>query len=166
MVIADLYPGLVVSPHHQLLTIESVSSPKIQQFHQYWLSKCRDAAPPRRDDIDPAEIKTLLPYIAISRLEANPFRIFYRLYGTGIAMYDNDMTGNYVDEVPDGDPPWKEYFTGVYRWIATHRRPLFGRSYHMLTDYRFEREYLYGMWPLTDSNQIIEQVVTIEDYLK
>jgi hypothetical protein len=40
-------------------------SERCQQLADYWLSLCRDTALPRRDSIDPARIKPLLPGIII-----------------------------------------------------------------------------------------------------
>jgi hypothetical protein len=56
---------------------------KLQQLYAYWDGKRAGRAMPRRSDIDPLEIKNLLPLILIvERVGLRAFR--YRLVGTSI----------------------------------------------------------------------------------
>lgn len=65
----------------------------------YWQAKKGDRPAPLRADIDPAEIKPLLPYLGIVDVERNPLRFRYRLVGTEITHgYGRELTGCYLDE--------------------------------------------------------------------
>lgn len=162
--IADLYPGLVLSAPTQLLRLEDTST-RIRQFHLYWLSKCQGDRLPRREDIDPADIKSLLPSLIVVRLEAEPFRVFYRLYGTQVAAIDDDLTGRYLDELPEGDPPWKETAMVAYSWVGEHRRPIFGRSHQVTSAYGNTRQYFFGVWPLSQTGEVVDQCMAMEDFI-
>ncbi|MBK8157715.1 MAG: PAS domain-containing protein [Rhodospirillaceae bacterium] len=71
----------------------AIASVKIDQLRRWWLSKCGQRRFPDRADLDPAELKPLLPYILISeRLE--PFNVRYRLVGTRVVGITGlDITG-------------------------------------------------------------------------
>ena len=47
----------------------------------YWRQKKGDRRAPTRADIDPAEIKRLLPYVGLVDVERSPLRFRYRLVG-------------------------------------------------------------------------------------
>jgi hypothetical protein len=59
-----------------------VRSTAIHGFDAYWRTKARGRRMPARADIDPAEIKPLLPDIVLLNVEWDPFRCRVRLRGT------------------------------------------------------------------------------------
>lgn len=66
----------------------------------YWRRKKGDRVAPTRADIDPAEIKTLLPHLGMVDVQRAPLRFRYRLVGTEISQgYGLDLTGRYLDEM-------------------------------------------------------------------
>lgn len=77
----------------------------LRKLLAYWLAKKGDRPAPQRADIDPAEIKSLLPHLGIVDVEradvdGRPLRFRYRLAGTEIAKaYGFDLTGRYLDEL-------------------------------------------------------------------
>lgn len=78
-----------IEPKHEVL----------KQIFAYWLAKKGDRIAPSRSDIDPSEIKKLLPYIGLADVERNPLRFRYRLIGTEITTaYGHELTGRYLDE--------------------------------------------------------------------
>ena len=54
-------------------------APRVRQLRDYWESKQRGRAMPARADINPCEIKPLLPYLMISDLFGDPPRVRFRL---------------------------------------------------------------------------------------
>ena len=79
-----------VAPKHEIL----------RQVFAYWLKKKGKRMAPSRDDIDPSEIKALLPYVGLAEVQRDPLRFRYRLVGTEvIAGYGRELTGSYLDEV-------------------------------------------------------------------
>ena len=89
--------------------LDRVASPLVRQLHDYWQSKRAGRDIPDRQDIDPLELKELLPNILISEPEFNPFRIRYRLVGTRVVRVSGiDFTGRYLDELlrPEVEEDW------------------------------------------------------------
>jgi hypothetical protein len=75
-------------------------SPHLKQLLEYWREKKGDRMAPMRAEIDPAEIKALLPYVGMVDVERAPLRFRYRLAGSDIARgYGREITGHYLDEM-------------------------------------------------------------------
>jgi hypothetical protein len=80
----------VIEPKHEVL----------KQILAYWLEKKGDRIAPTRADIDPAEIKALLPYVGLADVQRDPLRFRYRLIGTNVTDgYGRELTGQFLDEV-------------------------------------------------------------------
>ena len=74
------------------------SKGSIEALHRYWNSRAGGRAP-QRNDIEPADIKPLLPFLYIVRYEREPFRVRYILTGTEADRWNGfNLTGRYVDE--------------------------------------------------------------------
>ncbi len=76
-------------------------APKIIQFLTYWQSKAKEAAGiPPREAIDPLDIMPLMREVWMADINLSPFRMRYRLVGTGITyQIGKDPTGQWIDEV-------------------------------------------------------------------
>jgi hypothetical protein len=136
-------------------------SDMVRSLHRWWLSRSSHDIPDRAD-LDPLDIKQLLPNLFIADVEHNPFRIRYRLVGTrAIEATGMDITGRYLDELlpADGTEPWMEYYHQAYR----ARSPVFGASDAPTTSGgRFT--YEFGLFPLRKGGSSVAQFVAIEDY--
>jgi hypothetical protein len=72
----------------------------LKQLLDYWQKKKGARIAPSRSDIDPAEIKALLPYVGLADVLRDPLRFRYRLVGTQVTMgYGRELTGSYLNEV-------------------------------------------------------------------
>lgn len=77
----------------------------LRKLLAYWRAKKGDRPAPLRADIDPAEIKSLLPHLGIvdverGDVENGSLRFRYRLAGTEITKaYRLELTGRYLDEL-------------------------------------------------------------------
>jgi hypothetical protein len=88
---------------HLLLNMEAVAERRLHRLHAYWRDRRRGAAPPSREDIDPSDLKELLPNLALIDVEDGPRRYRFRLVGTEIvARYGQELTGKRLDEVELG----------------------------------------------------------------
>lgn len=97
--------------------------PKIRRFFDYWQAKHPPRAStdsgglPGRQNIDPLEIPDLLPNIWLLDVQHEPFRLRYRLVGTGIVeARGRDQTGQWLDEAhPElaSDPVYLERYRSV-----------------------------------------------------
>ncbi len=81
--------------------------PELQQFLDSWLSKHGVGGRlPRREDIDPAEIPSLLPGITLLDVEqsANALRFKFRLLGTRHSFANQaNFSGRYIEDVLTSD---------------------------------------------------------------
>jgi hypothetical protein len=76
----------------------------LRKLLAYWLEKKGDRPAPIRTDIDPVEIKALLPHVGLVDIERLPLRFRFRLAGTEIAKgYGLELTGRYLDELDLND---------------------------------------------------------------
>lgn len=134
----------------------------VRELHQYWDGKRGDRAMPARADIEPGDIKHLLPNLLIVDLEAEPFRVRYRLLGTKVvAESGNDFTGRYLDEMLpiDAEDEWETCYHLVWR----EKRPLFG-STTVPTPAGETFTYEFGIYPLGADGGMVTQCVSLEDY--
>ncbi len=133
-------------------------------LYSWW---CRKGGPdrvPDRSEVDPAELKALLPNILIAEVEHEPFRIKYRLSGTKVTEITGlDISGHYLDELLSAEPdqPWREHYLTVYR----SRRPLFGLTTVPIAS-GGTVDYEFGIFPLRNGGDRIEQFIALEDYFR
>lgn len=105
----------------------------IAQARTYWDRIRAGHAMPRREDIDPAEIPRLLPFVMLVDVLEKPLDFKFRLVGTAIQSI---VAGNYLgrrfSELPhmaQGNAIWSEY-----EMVAEQRRPLSGGVPYVGTD--------------------------------
>lgn len=143
-------------------TIEQIASPKVRQLHEYWHSK---RLPGQlfvfRRDIDPLELRKLLPFITIVDVEHAPLRFRYRLVGTRVVEYNHqEFTGMYLGEVGWQD---EAMLLGAYEQAVLERRPNLGvYAWDLRSGGTGRCEF--GIFPLTEDGETIHQVISIEDY--
>ena len=69
------------------MSLDALTAPQPQAAHAYWLKKCRDRAMPAPNDVNPADIPRLLPYITlIEILYEEPIDYLYRIEGEAVRM--------------------------------------------------------------------------------
>ncbi|WP_395022276.1 arsenic resistance N-acetyltransferase ArsN2 [Dongia sp.] len=141
-----------------------LSSSKIAGLTRYWEAKRGRRPMPLWSDIDPAEIKPLLPHLLVTRYERNPFRARFVLVGTWLAQYaGGDFTGRYLDELDfssELDTDWPSF----HLQFIKDARPTFGVC-RFLTESGLEREYESAMFPIAGEDGItVERALGIEDF--
>lgn len=144
-----------------LATEEDLRSVMVRSIHRWWLAKSTGDVPDRAD-LDPADLKRLLPYLFIADVEHAPFRIRYRLMGTrAVEATGMDLTGRYLDELLPADhaEPWMDHYQHAYRT----RRPLLGAC-EVPTTSGSRFTYEFGLFPLRNGGAAVEQFVALEDY--
>jgi len=135
----------------------------IDALHQYWRGLAGGVAP-QRDDVDPAAIKQLLPYLYIVKFETNPFRVRYVLVGTEADRWnDLSLTGRYLNEfLPVDRNSANHTLLESYHRAFETGAPVFG-SYTWPTRAGYTLKVRFGMFPLRVGEKI-EQCLAIEDY--
>jgi hypothetical protein len=118
---------------------------------------------PARSDIDPAEIKSLLPDIVLLNVEWNPFRCSVRLRGTRAEQFRPKGTSKYLDEGTTFAPGRKEDYIAEMKFVATEQRPAFARDW-MIGKNGALRDIWAGIWPLSEDGVRTNMLVVIEDF--
>jgi hypothetical protein len=135
--------------------------PTIKQLHDYW-TLCRgNRVMPRRADIDPADIRHLLPNIYLVDIEPAPFRVRYRVVGTNAVEWQgHDFTGYYLDELRFEKP---DEILALYRRAAEEKVPTF-RATTWLRPNGITRAVETGIFPLSEDGEHVTQCLAIEDF--
>ena len=139
------------------------SKGSIEALHKYWSSRAGGLTP-QRNDIEPADIKSLLPFLYIVAFERDPFRVRYILTGTEADRWNGfNLTGRYVDEFLSKDIHGaNRVLLDAYRKAFETAEPAFC-TYTWPTRAGYTLEVRVGMFPLRVGDEI-EQCLAIEDY--
>jgi hypothetical protein len=135
----------------------ALSDPKIRKVYDYWSSKCRDGALPKRSDIDPVDIYDCLSAIMIFDVidGGRDFRI--RLAGSLVEeAHDRPLKGMLLSELGQGTA--MTTVLARFQTLVTQRLPdfysdtlaLVGRSF-----IEFDRVAL----PLAEDGQTVTHVL-------
>lgn len=76
------------------------TDPLLRQLLDYWTKEKGDRIAPSRLDVDPGQIRALLPNVFLVERIGEPPRYRYRLVGTTVVKeFGEEITGKYLDEV-------------------------------------------------------------------
>jgi hypothetical protein len=105
-------------------------NPILAKLWTYWQEKRGIRSMPRRGDVDPTEIASILPHLQLVERIDGRFR--YRLCGTAIVeAYGHELTGRFVDEIiPAHRRAIAEHH---YSLLYEERRPLFVKNRYTTT---------------------------------
>lgn len=143
--------------------LHSIRSPLVHEFFGYWDAKRAGRAMPRKSDIDPAEIKPLLPYVLLGEFTTTPLRLRYRVVGTEVVtVYGVDFTGRWLDELDFGDHV-QGGWPAQYRRVHETRRPVFGAA-RLIATSGMEMAYEFGLFPLGEEGAAPTHCIDINDY--
>lgn len=138
-------------------------SQMIAKVRAYWQERNADNRLPRRAHIDPLDLRDVLPYLSIMEV-GDPFRLKFRLVGTELArFYGLDVTGKWIDEIPQWAPEDIVDTVRVFRRVVERGVPAFGLStclWQENPDHMFE----FACFPLSDDGVSITHIFSIDDY--
>ena len=139
------------------VTYDYRSDPILGGALAYWREKRGSRSMPRRRDIDPVEVPTLLPHLQLIEIVAGG-RFRYRLIGTALVeAFGRDYTGQYPDVLFDGQ---RGKITEVYSAVRDAKQPLFLRSRYLTTkeiDLVANRLYV----PLSEDDSHVNMILGI-----
>lgn len=100
--------------------------PEQRDLFDYWCSKCPVDGFPKRADIEPSELRSVLPSLSLlDVMEGGPLRLRVRLAGTRLRDYLGvETTGKYIEDFDLGDQ--RGYWEAAYREVVEARRPAQG----------------------------------------
>lgn len=138
-------------------------SPRADALYRYWSSRCGTSLPSRAD-IEPADIKTLLPYILMVDIHRNPFRVYYRLVGTAVAHFCGlDFTGAYLDDLAFDICITKD-LVNAYHVVCNARQPGVGMARAQI-NHQTVVDVEYVICPLIGADGEVKQCLALEDYI-
>ena len=144
-------------------SVEQLRSPSVKELYTYWRSKQHGRPMPAPSDIDPAEIRSLLPSLIIAEYVGAPVRVRYRLVGTQQVYYNGlDFTGFYLDEIDWGIE--NEFVNLVHQTLLRTAAPVIGRY-----QWGFRDSVLgfaeFGVFPLSEDGATVARCVGIDDFV-
>lgn len=140
--------------------VSIVRSERIRRLSEYWQAKANGKVP-SRSDIDPVDVRELLPNLLMIDMLGDPARFRFRLVGTRVVQYTGfDFTGRYLDELVFQG---RDFLEQCYRRMLSERRPIFGH-YAWLVRSRHFGQCEFGLFPLSDDGATVNRGISIEDY--
>ena len=140
--------------------VSVVRSERIRKLNTYWLAKANGKVP-SRSEIDPVDVRELLPNLMMIDIVGEPPRFRYRLVGTRVVQYTGfDFTGRCMDEMVFQG---RDFMEQCYRRMLAERRPIFGH-YAWLVRSRHFGQCEFGLFPLSDDGVTVNRAISIEDY--
>jgi len=137
-------------------------SASVREIFAYWDGKRGDRKMPRRADIDPAEVRRLLPNILLVDVKWDPLDFVYRLVGTEeVAMRRADPTGKRVEENTFG--PSRDLVMANYRAVAANGGLLYDPNSFTSLDGRYIRDESLFL-PLSEDGQRVSQILVYAYY--
>lgn len=135
------------------------------QVFAYWRGKRGDRTMPARADIDPSEIKPLLPYMILVDVVYGPGArpdFVYRLVGTReVEIRGNDPTGRRVAEAFHG--PSADNAVGCYVQVVEAKAPLLDDEYFVRDGDRYADEANLFL-PLSNDGERVNMVLVFTAY--
>jgi hypothetical protein len=140
--------------------------PSLRTLHEYWNARRGARSMPARGDIDPLDLKALLPLLILIDVVPDPRRYVYRLVGTHeVEMRGGDPTGKPVEEAYYGESAED---TAYYldRVVRT-REPVLYRGIYQPLSTRTQREDVLFL-PLSRDGETVTMIMILGhvDWLK
>jgi hypothetical protein len=132
-----------------------ITHPKLQELFDYWQRKRGERAMPRRQDVDPIDLRQMLPHIFLVDVEGQPARFRYRLVGTELTMImGRELKGAYIDEMPF---LFRKFALPAYEEMIDRRTPSYKEvnALEAFFTIRYKRLMLPLSENVTDINMIL-----------
>jgi hypothetical protein len=156
---------MVAGPPNSVIytSVEQLRSRTVLELDAYWRSKLRGRTMPAPADIDPSEIRPLLPSIIIAEYLGQPPRVRYRLVGT-LQVYHNgaDFTGRHLDEIDWGAE--NAFVRLVHDTVLGTAAPVVGHYQWGFRDSVFGFAE-FGAFPLSEDGATVARSVGIDDFI-
>ena len=145
-------------------------NPVLRRGYEYWLAKCAGRLFPDRADLDPAEIKDILPHLTILEVIGDDLmpRFRYRLVGTAVVdAVGRNRTGCFADEALH--PRQAEFLTALWREVRESGRPIYAASAYAVerasvpsSDAGLSTERL--VLPFSVRGRAVRQIISIQTF--
>lgn len=134
--------------------VDDISNDKMRCIYEYWLKIKGENKMPSRGDINPADITSVLPHITLVRVEENG-RYKLTLVGSeNVKVADGDVTGKYLDEIPQ----LHKYAKERYDWVVKNKRPYIYQGKLQWSEKEFLDYSIIGL-PLSNNNDKVDGIM-------
>lgn len=133
--------------------------PSLRTLYQYWVEKRGTRSMPARGDIDPIDLKPLLPLLILIDVVPDPRRYVYRLVGTHeVEMRGIDPTGKPIEEAYYAESAGEtaSYLDQVVRT----RQPVLYRGTYRPLSTRTQREDVIFL-PLSKDAETVSMIMVL-----
>lgn len=139
-----------------------ITSPLVLSLARYWERIRNGRIAPRWAEVDPGEIRGLLPYLMVSEVFGRPFDLRYRLAGTEvIASYGYNFTWMTLRSLREA--PQNAAWIRLYQRVIEEQRPFFAQYFIELGP-EGGRVVDSGIFPLSNDGHIVDRIIEIEDW--
>lgn len=136
---------------------QSIGDPDLRRLYAYWAELRGDRRWPARKDVDPAEIKALLPYIMLVDVQRDPLDFRVRLTGTEIvSRFGEELTGRRLGDI-DMDGEATSIFK-CYADAATSGEPRLDEEEFVRNDGRYMHYYRL-LLPLSGDGTAVDMLL-------
>jgi hypothetical protein len=135
--------------------------PDLSLAFAYWQQKRGGRLAPTRADIDPVDIAPLLPRVTLVDVGTDPVDFRFRLAGTGLfKIHGAELTSKRAHDL---DPPaYGALIHRLYCDALARRAPI---AHRLLIECATRRSaYMRIILPLSEDNQSINRMMTVESY--
>jgi hypothetical protein len=155
---ADL-PSETTSVWGPVNDIGQLTDVRLRLLFSLWTTEIASGRIPSKDFVDPNKLGDLMGWLFLFRVEREPLRFFYLLYGSKLGRRLNlDLTLKYADEHPD--PAARDGIIGVLTAVVATGRPHRGLSTRRVFDQVLSTE---GMaLPLRGPDGTIDHLVALQ----
>ena len=151
-----------VTKEERLEPPPQITSARVLDLFGYWDRIRRGRLAPRWSDMQPSDIKRLLPYVIMADVLSDPFDVRYRIVGTAVTeAFGYDFTGETIQEpVRSADTA---SWIAVYREFVDRRGPCFAQ-YRVTLGLTDARVVDVGVFPISDDGLTINRLLELEDW--
>lgn len=136
---------------------------RLRRGYEYWLAKAAGRVMPSRADIDPAEIKTLLPYVVLIHVQRDPLDFIEKIAGDQVLAHSHrNSMGVPWREFP-GRGPDSALWSHMAR-VLEERMPIVEAVPYVGPQRDFLEVQILSC-PLSEDAVTVNKILTIVDYL-
>jgi CheY-like chemotaxis protein len=138
-------------------------NPVLRRSYEYWLEKAAGRRAPDRRDLDPVEVKDILPHLSIIEIfaEDGDHHHRYRLVGTRVVeALGYNPTNQIVEEFADDGQA--KFLRGLFIEVAATARPLYAASSFRASNGGLSTERI--LLPFTQGGPEIAQIVIVQTF--
>jgi hypothetical protein len=146
----------------QMQIPSQIRSPLVSSLFAYWDRIRAGRMAPRWADLDPGDIRPLLPHVMVMEILGPPFDVLYRIVGTAVVeAYGHDFTWEtLLTPAPDADTPaWLD----IFRRYFERKGPCFGQ-YRIALDRKETLVVDAGVFPLSSDGTTVDRLIGLEDW--